>query len=363
MSENSGWPVDYFASRERFIASAQLCGAILECYPIAAIGPADEALSIDVASITHATDKHLIVLISGVHGVEGFAGASVQIETLKMILQDGLPERTGIVLIHAVNPWGFAHLRRVNNNNVDINRNFMCHDDVWPSSHPDYASLNSVINPAQPPDTRGELRYWVGALSQIARHRGIARLFKPIAEGQYNFPKGVFYGGTQIEESSNRLQSILLRISANCPRISILDVHSGLGPSGTATLIGNSNLVAPAQTLNWLRTRYQHPVHIDTSPDNLYDAKGTLSLWCQQALRDKRFLYLCVEIGTVNPLTLFSALRRENQAHHWTRPASKPFIKTKQALREVFAPRSQSWQHKSVEQAMKVLRETMEITD
>jgi len=361
MIENNWWPADYVSSRARFIASAQLCGATLACYPIAATGPAEEALSIDVASITQASDRHLIVIISGVHGVEGFLGASVQIKTLEMIWQDGLPEHTGIVLIHAVNPWGFAHLRRVNNNNVDINRNFIIGEDPWPVSHPDYASLNAVINPEKAPDWRGEMGYWLGALSKIVRHRGIARLFKPIAEGQYDFPKGVFYGGVQIEESSNRLQSILLHLSANCSRISILDVHSGLGPSGTATLIGNSNLVAPTQTLDWLRTRFRYPVHIDTNPDNLYDAKGTLSLWCQQVLRDKRFLYLCVEIGTVNPLSLFSALRRENQAHHWARPASTSFVQTKRALREVFAPRSQRWRHRSVEQAMTVLRETLDI--
>ncbi|MFX7984992.1 DUF2817 domain-containing protein, partial [Acinetobacter baumannii] len=31
--------------------------------------------------------------------------------------------RLALLLVHAVNPYGFAHLRRVNEDNVDLNRN------------------------------------------------------------------------------------------------------------------------------------------------------------------------------------------------------------------------------------------------
>ena len=75
---------------------------------------------------------------------------------------------------------------------------------------------------------------------------------------------------------------------------------------------------------------------------------------------DKRFLYLCVEIGTVNPVRLLSALRRENQAHHWTAgDAESRTSRTKRALLEVFAPRSRRWRRDSVAQGLHVLDRTL----
>ena len=92
---------------------------------------------------------------------------------------------------------------------------------------------------------------------------------------------------------------------------------------------------------------------------NAYNAQGTFSRWCQQALGDKSFLYLCVEIGTVNPIRLFSALRRENQAHHWAASSSASYKQTKQALLEVFAPHSQRWRTDAVAEGLHVLEKTL----
>ena len=59
-------------------------------------------------------------------GVEGFAGSAIQIQFLKeRIGGPELPRSFGVLLIHALNPYGFAHLRRANECNVDLNRNFV----------------------------------------------------------------------------------------------------------------------------------------------------------------------------------------------------------------------------------------------
>jgi hypothetical protein len=297
-------------------------------------------------------------MTSGVHGIEGFIGASIQIQALRKIAQSGIPDQIGMVMIHAVNPWGFAHLRRVDENNVDVNRNFINATALKPVSHAQYAELDPVINPRIAPDTKGEITYWLNAGKLITRHRGIGKLFKPIAEGQYDFPLGLFFGGAEIGESCAKLQDILLRLTSTVDRVTLLDLHSGLGPSATATLIGNSNLVAPEKQVSWLRMHYHQPVLIDHASSNVYNAQGTFSQWCQQALSDKRFLYLCVEIGTVSPIKLFSALRRENQAHHWSSSSSKSYTRTKQVLLEVFAPRSVRWRRKAVTQGLQVLERT-----
>ena len=355
MFDKNYWPADYFASRARFIELGNACGAHMDAHPIAALGPAGETLTVDVASLTSPTDEHLIILTSGVHGVEGFVGAVVQFQALQMLAQSGLPKSTGIVMIHAANPWGFAHLRRVDENNVDVNRNFF---KTTPKSHPSYAALDPIINPPIPPDAVGEIKYWINALKLIVLSLGITKLFRTIAQGQYDFPKGVFFGGTRLSESSRLLQEIIVNLSANSKQVTILDIHSGLGPSAKVSLIGNSNIVPKEERLNWLKKHYGKTVYIDTDKNNTYNAKGTFSQWCQRTLSEKQYLYLCIEIGTVNPISLFSALRRENQAHHWAENNTTSYARSKQALLAVFAPQSQQWRRKSVAEALQILYKT-----
>ncbi|NND92125.1 MAG: DUF2817 domain-containing protein [Granulosicoccus sp.] len=361
MSTTCWWPADYFSSRDRFVELARSCGAQAESHSIDAVGPDGEALSVEVAAFTSTHDEHLIILTSGVHGVEGFIGACIQFQALQMLANNGLANGVGVVMIHAVNPWGFAHLRRVDEGNVDVNRNFSVSPDNKPAPNPDYAALDPVINPRGKPGIGSEIDYWINAGKLITRNRGIKKLFKSIAEGQHEFPQGLFFGGHEISHSCALLQKLVQGYAANIDRITILDVHSGLGPSGVATLIGDSNMVDAGKRYHWLQTHYRQPVFIGNASDNTYNAQGSWSQWCQHNLRDKRFLYLCVEIGTVNPLILFSALRRENQAHHWTASDSRSYVRSKQALLDVFAPRSNRWRQKAIAQGLHVLDRTFAV--
>jgi len=337
------WPKDYQTSRARFIELAIFAGAVMESHEIDALGPSGESLSVDIAALTSSNDERLIILTSGVHGVEG--------------------PGTGIVLIHATNPWGFAHIRRVNENNVDLNRNFLDFTAPGASSHPQYAELDPVINPQVAPSIAGEISYWFNAMKQIISNRGVSKLFKPIAEGQYDYPKGVFYGGSTVEQSCLLLQSLVLKYANKVDRISILDVHSGLGPFAVATLIGNVNVVTKEKRLQWLSTHFDNRIILDDQSDNTYNANGSFSQWCRQAFADKHYLFLCIEIGTVNPIKLFSALRRENQAHHWAADNSNIYRKSKRALFKVFAPRNSDWRNRSISEGLKVFEKTLGLTN
>jgi len=158
MTDTHWWPDDYFSSRSRFLELARRAGARVECHPVKAIGPEGEPLSIDTAVFTSAATERLIVISSGVHGVEGFIGASLQINALQNDVNASLPEKTGLALIHAVNPWGYAHLRRVNEDNIDVNRNFFDPARPHPQAHPSYAPLDSLINPPGAPSFAAKMR-------------------------------------------------------------------------------------------------------------------------------------------------------------------------------------------------------------
>jgi len=361
MTDLDPWSTDYFASRDRFVALARACGARTACHPVRATGAAGEPLFVDTASLVPTDTEHLIVLTSGVHGVEGFVGASVQARALQRMARDGVPARTGVALVHAVNPWGFAHLRRVDENNIDVNRNFIDRSRPLPGSPPRYAALDPLINPRGAPRAGDEAQFWLRASTLIARDRGITELAGAIAQGQHEFPQGLFYGGADVGESCRLLQDIVRELAADVPRITHLDLHSGLGPSAVATLIGNGNSGAPEGRAERLRAHYRRPVRLDDASDNAYDAQGTLARWYRRAFGDRRYLYLCVEIGTVNPLKVLSALRRENRAHHWTAPGSAPYVRTKRALLDVFAPPSPRWRRESVERGVQVLERSFDL--
>ena len=85
----------------------------------------DTDLSIDTVYIPaqNKTNK-LIIMTSGVHGIEGFAGSAIQRYFMNEVLDAELLQNTGVLLIHAINPYGFKFGRRVSENKVDLNRNF-----------------------------------------------------------------------------------------------------------------------------------------------------------------------------------------------------------------------------------------------
>ena len=361
MSDPERWPSDYFASRDRFVELARACGADTDSRSVHAVGPRGESLSVDIAVLSRRRIEHLIVLVGGVHGVEGFLGASVQFEALRRLARRVLPNGAGIAMIHAANPWGFAHLRRVDENNVDVNRNFIGSSLPEPASPVGYAELDPLINPRRAPEGGDEIRYWLNAARLIVRDRGVGKLAKAVAEGQYRFPQGLFFGGAAAGEPCRLLQELVLGLSADVERVSVLDVHSGLGRSAVATLIGDGNAGPREGRARRLHEHYRRAAHLDSADDNVYDARGTFARWCRRALADKRFLYLCVEVGTVDPVRLLSALRRENQAHHWSGRDSAPYVATKKALLEVFAPRSPRWRRASVAQGLDVLERTLEL--
>src|SRR5688572_10663129 len=78
-------------------------------------------LTIDCAELRPRSPERLYVAVSGIHGVEGFAGNAIQCALLSSVLRRLDLERSGVLLVHGLNPFGMHHLRRVNAANVDLN--------------------------------------------------------------------------------------------------------------------------------------------------------------------------------------------------------------------------------------------------
>ena len=116
----------YSEARRRFREAAAALSWQLESLPIAASGPDGTELTIDIACSQQQPPDKVLVVSSGVHGVEGFFGSAVQTALLEhWAAHNRAAPQIRCLFLHAVNPWGFAWRRRFDENNVDQNRNFL----------------------------------------------------------------------------------------------------------------------------------------------------------------------------------------------------------------------------------------------
>ena len=222
---------DFATAQVRFREAVEKSGGRLHILPIDAKGPEGKELSIDIGWFGTDTPERVLIHTSGLHGVEGFVGSAIQLQFL-----DELPEiaqGNAIVLGHILNPYGMAWLRRFNENNVDLNRNFLAEDEAYEGAPESYVDLDSFLNSTSPPSSDF---FWLRAAWLVARH-GMPKLKQSIAGGQYEYPRGLFYGGKQLEQGARLYQEWVREHLATVARVVVLDVHTGLGKSGEDTLL------------------------------------------------------------------------------------------------------------------------------
>lgn len=333
------FPRDYFFARERFIAHARTLGADIASYPIRATGPAGEILSIDTAYFGPAAPRSLLVIISGTHGVEGFAGSALQQQWLASRESTDMPADGGCLLIHALNPYGFAWIRRTNENNVDLNRNAL---DRFPGpANTGYRRLARWLNPPSPP-RRPDLFLLQGA-ARILRY-GFTSLQQAIVEGQYEHPRGLFYGGVRTEESLE----ILFRLLSddrrrNIARAIVIDIHTGIGRFATYKLMVDDAEASSSyrQLEQWFGAG---TVASNRPADSIaYRVSGGLTERVTRILGQAKTYAGVLEFGTVPVARMLGTLRRENRAFHFSLPTDAERQRSRAELLEAFCPRNEEW--------------------
>ena len=139
---------DYVTARSRFRRAVESSGGRLRVLNLNAKGPDGEDLTIDIGWFGNPAPRRVLLHSSGLHGVEGFAGSAIQLQFLEEV--PAIPADGAIVLVHVLNPYGMSWLRRVNENNVDLNRNFLAGDE-------DYAGAPDDLPPGTSPLSKLDL--------------------------------------------------------------------------------------------------------------------------------------------------------------------------------------------------------------
>ncbi|HEX6062882.1 MAG TPA: M14 family metallopeptidase, partial [Longimicrobiales bacterium] len=259
--------VDYASARARFRASAREAGAVLHALALDAKAPEGTDLTIDIAWLGQPGATRFLLHSSGLHGVEAFTGSAVQLALLAQPPE--VPADCALVLVHVLNPYGMAWLRRTNENNVDLNRNFLAEDEHWRGAPELYDRIDPILNPPTPP---GRDFFYLRALWQTWRH-GFRPLKQAVARGQYEYPRGLFFGGRKLEQGPRLYLDWLQRHLTRAQYVFALDLHTGLGRWGEDTLLLEAG--AGATPPEQLSAALDHPlVDVRADPGVAYEVRG-----------------------------------------------------------------------------------------
>lgn len=296
-----------------------------------------EGLFIDVA-LWRGSSKRLVIHTSGVHGVEAFPGSAVQCAFLSS-WQPKISPLPSIALIHCINPFGMRFLRRWNAQNVDLNRNFLSSLNTLPSS-PFYDRLSNFLNPQS---SRQLSWFALRALKLLVKHR-FSALQQAIAQGQYSNPKGLFFGGRQPATETTLLLSFVQQHLIHYPVVRGIDFHTGLGKFGQPSIFMEPHLGLDA--LQQAESIFNRSIiSANAKTRQSYQTQGSLVAGLKALYSDKNFWMVTQEVGTVGPIKILQALRRENfNFHHQLEQQQKAGI----LLKKVFSPGGNAWQRAAV---------------
>jgi len=230
----TAFAANYREARAKFLAAARGAGARITSHVHPQHrGAEGEELAADIAFLGNDDADAVLCILAGTHGVEGFCGSGIQVGLLGDPAFHAARARAkvAVLLYHAVNPYGFSHLQRTDEGNVDLNRNFR--DFTRPPPRNDaYAGVHDFIVPATwPPAPENEAR-----LQDYALRHGVAALQAAITGGQCDQPQGLFFGGTKPAWGNVTLRAAM-QAQATRARLGWLDIHTGLGPWGHAEKI------------------------------------------------------------------------------------------------------------------------------
>jgi hypothetical protein len=347
---------DYTEARKRFLAAA--AGGQLQSYSNPNSGPGGNPLSTDTAWFGPKDAGRVLVLVSATHGVEGFCGSGAQLDLLWLGVVRSLPADTALLMVHALNPYGFAWLRRTTEEGVDLNRNGIDFSKPLPEN-PGYSELATAFVPRTlvGPD-------YDAALAQLDAYRkqhGADAFERARSGGQYSDAKGLYYGGVAPTWSIQTLATICSahRLHQR-ERVAVIDYHSGLGPFGYGEPICGHRPGEPGQARcrAWYGASLGEPL-LGTSA-SLPIAGLTQYAWAR-AVGTERLAFIALEFGTYDAGSCFTALQADHWLHaygklDWASPGTRE-IKLK--LKKFYYPETSDWTESVIVRSRQVVSQAL----
>lgn len=336
---------DYFSAtysdaRGKFLSACLDANTTVNSYQNPQRGPVGESLFTDTTWIGPTSAKHVVVVTSSTHGVEGFAGSAIQVGLLR---DSDAPKPNGdvaLLLVHAINPYGFAWLRRENEDSVDLNRNFVDHKN---KDYPENDLFEEIVDnlvPLEWNDTAYE--NYLKAIKSLNEIYGDVPVRKAMHKGQYKHPNSIHYGGTAATWSNTTLESICRDYLNQSKRAVMIDIHTGLGPYGYGELMTPSKPGEPVFDLfsDW----YGEQVHSTTAGASQYaGSKGSILAGFQPLPESLEWAAIGLEYGTRERETMRKAMLANTWLHVHGKLDSNLGRQIKQEVKDASYPDEDRW--------------------
>lgn len=360
------FPENYEASRASFRESCQRVAANIKGKCGIFHMPTDQDLTIDYGLFTTSNAKKLLIVVSGNHGPETYSGAAAQ----ELLMQSYMPmfAKAGIdvVLVHALNPYGFKFNRRTDKDNVNLNRNFGTDTRLFQTKNEYYDKFRSIWEPKGPVG---------GALdSVIIRAKLVWNLLlngfntkifaQGMNSGQYQYPEGFSFGGLQFQPQVKFMDDLLRPLLPNYRDILFLDFHTGLGEKETLHIMKGEKIkeesLKQAQNILSFDPQKDGIVFTSGQEKGFYPTTGDLIDFIPQiAPGEANVMALVFEFGTVGKSLLTNMksaalVIMENQAGQYQCVDPNYCIKLRENFLEHFNPSSEEWRSQFLDKASKV---------
>ena len=329
----------------------------------------DESDNLYIDSIyIPATEKqtNLIVITTGVHGIEGYIG-SVMLDVFweEIYSTEINKANTGVLVVANVNPYGMKYHRRYNENNVDLNRNFILDWSTFDTTvNKDYPKVDTFLGPQ---DTMGnivghELSFYGSMIKELIED-GADTISNALLGGQYEYSEGVYYGGNGDEASTTYLKDVFKQtLESEYDNIVHIDVHSGYGPRYNMVIFNSV-----FETMNEAESveLFGYDYIIANDSEDFYATTGDTTDFYyrlkEQLGSDNTLFSTCFEFGTIGDSFLDSIISmkytiEENQ-NHWN-PSNNATTNEiiKERYQELFYPTEKDWREKTVEDFAKACK-------
>lgn len=355
MLVDDAFSTSYALARAKFLDASAAARMRIESHAHPLLGRDGEPLAMDVALDGAADADKLLIVSSGCHGVEGYCGSGVQVFALhdREWLAAARSRGIALLFVHALNPYGFSHIRRFTHENIDLNRN--CHDFSKPlPSNAGYRDLHLLLVAREWPPTGDNQRL----IADYIEKHGIKAFQASGSSGQYEFADGLFYGGVAPTWSNLTWRQVLREHGGNAKRLGWIDLHTGLGPSGHCerVLAGKDDAVTLARARRWWG-----------DVNSMYDGSSVSAnlsgtVWntvydeCPQA----EVTSVGLEYGTLPLLDVMQALRAEMWLHNHPDTPDIQAKAIKRQLMDAFCVDTAAWRDQVVGQAREVLFQAIE---
>jgi len=355
MNSADSFSVDYAQARSKFCEQVTANGGTFERIRHPERGPDGGDLSTDIAWFGPRTAEKVLVTISATHGVEGFCGSGAQVDWLRRGEAARLPAGVAVLVVHALNPYGFAWLRRVTQENVDLNRNWVDFAAALPENA-EYDELSDVLCPKE--WTPASQQATGALMGEFIARRGIAAFQQAASGGQYRHPTGIFFGGSAPTWSRRTQTAIFENHLRQAGKIAIIDFHTGLGPWGYGEQIVNVRRDGTEfeRARAWYGAAVTSPLAGNSTSARV--AGGALGA-IQTVVPQAEVTGMALEIGTLPALDVLQALRADAWLHTHGDLKSPQGQAIKMQIRSAFYGDADDWKGMVAGQSLLACRQAL----